>query len=732
LRVDPTKQRIDVEQGELGNMEIGIAISGNLDYAGGDPRLALGIAGNRMSVAALKRLWPPMVAPKVREWVDEHIIDGTVDRLSIATNAPIETMKPSGPPTPDDGLAIEIVGNGTEIRPVAGLPSIRDADMSVRVSGRTVTINVGRGSIELPTGRKLAITNGVFEVPDTYVDAPPAHVRFRLDGSLPAAAELLALDRLRDFSGAPIDPATSRGTLNAQVALNLPLRPDLPPGSTQYAISMDIANFGAEKLVMGQKVEAVNLKVNANNMGYYIRGDVKLNGVPAALDYRKPRGDADAEIRLQATLDNAARKKLGFDVGGSVSGPVPIKLVGHVPANDGEGRYTIDADLTQARIERLLPGWIKPAGRPLHANFTLANNGQSIRFDDIAVDGPGTSIKGTVEVNEAGQVISANLPSFMLSDGDKAMLKAELGPDGALRVMMRGEVFDGRGFVKSSMAGPSGDGGKQKSRDVDIDVKLGTVAGFHGETLRGIDLRMSRRGGIIKSFTLNAKLGSDTPLNGDLRGRSGGRNVLYLETADAGAFLRFSDTYAKLYGGEMWIAMDPPTDDPHAAQDGILNIRDFSVRGEAALDRVAAGAQSAPGEPASAGSGVEFSRMRVEFSRTLGRFTIHEGIVKGEAIGATTEGYIDYLGEDVHLRGTFVPFYGLNNMFGQIPIFGLFLGGGNNNEGLIGLTYEVVGPPGAPILRVNPISVVAPGLIRKFFEFPSATRPQSYADPNRQ
>ena len=47
----------------------------------------------------------------------------------------------------------------------------------------------------------------------------------------------------------------------------------------------------------------------------------------------------------------------------------------------------------------------------------------------------------------------------------------------------------------------------------------------------------------------------------------------------------------------------------------------------------------------------------------------------------------------MRLRGTFVPFFGLNNMFGQIPIFGMFLGGGSN-EGLVGLTYEVVGLAG--------------------------------------
>ena len=60
LRIDPEKQRIDVEQGELGNMDVGVAITGNIDYGGEEPRMALGIAGNRMSVAAMKRLWPTM------------------------------------------------------------------------------------------------------------------------------------------------------------------------------------------------------------------------------------------------------------------------------------------------------------------------------------------------------------------------------------------------------------------------------------------------------------------------------------------------------------------------------------------------------------------------------------------------------------------------------------------------------------------------------------------------
>ena len=138
----------------------------------GEARLALGIAGTRMSVAAMKRLWPSFINPKVHAWVSEHILSGTVERVVIATNAPIATFKTISPPIPDDGLAIEISGNGAEIRPVDGLPPIRDADMRVRITGRTASVAISRGNIDVSAGRRLAISNGLFEVPDHYMNAP--------------------------------------------------------------------------------------------------------------------------------------------------------------------------------------------------------------------------------------------------------------------------------------------------------------------------------------------------------------------------------------------------------------------------------------------------------------------------------------------------------------------------------------------------------------------------------
>ncbi len=103
-------------------------------------------------------------------------------------------------------------------------------------------------------------------------------------------------------------------------------------------------------------------------------------------------------------------------------------------------------------------------------------------------------------------------------------------------------------------------------------------------------------------------------------------------------------------------------------------------------------------------------------------------MVRGPVLGGTIDGMIDYARDDMHLRGTLIPLYGANNLLGPVPVVGLFLGG--EKEGLVGVTYEVVGKPGNPVLHVNPLSALAPGLLRKVFEFP-ATSPANAADGRR-
>ena len=75
-RIDPVRRRIELDQGDFSRIDtrpshnIGIAVTGSLDFSGAEPHLAFGVAGTRMPMSVMKRLWPVFAATDVREWVE--------------------------------------------------------------------------------------------------------------------------------------------------------------------------------------------------------------------------------------------------------------------------------------------------------------------------------------------------------------------------------------------------------------------------------------------------------------------------------------------------------------------------------------------------------------------------------------------------------------------------------------------------------------------------------------
>ena len=417
-RIDTTRKRIELEQGDFSRVDtrpahnIGVAVNGRFDYSGAEPHIAFGVACTRMPVSAMKRIWPIFAAADVRAWVEEHIFGGMVERAVVAGNAPLEVFKHDGPPTPDDGLSIDIETSGTTLRPIANLPAIRDADLTVRIVGRNAIVNLGRGTAEVAAGRKLNVASGVFEVADTHPKPVSARAAFRIDGTMPATAALLSSEGLRDSVGITLDPASTRGTVTAQVGVNMLLGRTAPKDSSTYTINADLVNFAAEKMLLGQKVEASLLKATATKDGFQIKGDVKLNGTAATIDLRKQKDDTDAELHMQAMIDEAARRRLGMDLGSVVTGTIPVKVVGHVGDNANDEGLSVEADLTPVKIDNLLPGWVKQSGRPARATYVMTKTGKTVRFDDLSIDGSGATVRGSVEFDSSNELTVGEFPGI--------------------------------------------------------------------------------------------------------------------------------------------------------------------------------------------------------------------------------------------------------------------------------------------------------------------------------
>ena len=117
FRFDTEHKQVVLAQADISNGEVGVAGTGSIDYSG-EPLIKLGFAGTPMSASALKRIWPALIVPEVREWVIDRIDAGTLQRVEIGVNTLVKNLPRKGPPIPDDGLSVNIVANGVAVRPV--------------------------------------------------------------------------------------------------------------------------------------------------------------------------------------------------------------------------------------------------------------------------------------------------------------------------------------------------------------------------------------------------------------------------------------------------------------------------------------------------------------------------------------------------------------------------------------------------------------------------------------
>jgi hypothetical protein len=97
--------------------------------------------------------------------------------------------------------------------------------------------------------------------------------------------------------------------------------------------------------------------------------------------------------------------------------------------------------------------------------------------------------------------------------------------------------------------------------------------------------------------------------------------------------------------------------------------------------------------------------------------TLDDVRATGKSVGLTARGMMDTKTHTLDVIGVVTPAYVLNAALG-----GVF--GARESEGLFGITYTAKGPFEAPKITINPLSVAAPGFLRRMFEPRTPRAPQ--------
>ena len=710
-RLALAEQKLFVDRFDLRGPDVKVSVGAELGF-GPEPHLSVRGEVGRMPGRTVLRLWPSAVAPEVRAWAFEHLQQGFIERgtaVSDLTAQDLANMRVHLGPV-DSHSTVEFTASGAAFSFMPGVPPVSGVDLSGRITGRTVNLVANKGVLDAGNGRKLNVLDASLMVPDTDPKPTPTTISVHLAGTLDSLADVLSRDGLKPYANLPIDASTVHGQVDGRLSVDLRLGKMVRPEDTQVRANATVTAFTVDKMIGKERLENATLNVAFDRGALKAQGQGRLFGAPATVELsREAGGTTYATVGM--FLDDAARAKQGFAFGTSLTGIVGAKMVSALGQSD-KVQADVELDFTKAGIDGLFPGVVKPAGRPGKATFALTMSDGGATLDNLVFEAGPTMARGALAVDATGGLTQARFSQVRLSPGDDMKIDVDQTKTEGMRILLRGASVDARPFLKALFAGSGSGQDATGNRDLDLDVKAPLVTGNNKQVINALDLHLARKNGVVRQFQFTGKMGRDL-LSGTMERSREGLPVLQVTSREAGELLAFLDLYKRMEGGKLALSMIFG-DNGIAGQ---MAIRDFVLRDEPALRRlVTEGVPSKDerGMPQIDTTAARFSKLSVDFQRVDGRIDVRNAAMFGQQIGLTLDGTVDFPRDMVNLSGTFVPAFGVNNLFSQIPVLGMFLGGGQH-EGLFGVNFRITGPASGPTLSINPLSAIAPGFLRKIF-----------------
>lgn len=714
IKIDSLTMRGKVMTGFVGARIDELAIKGpdlllsgavEMGHVGTRDGWAMTLDAERSDILSVLAFWPTFLAADVRAYLAQSIEAGTVDKFRYKIDLSPEDLRSVmiDRPIPDQALSLDMAFHNGVMRVDPGLPRMTKLKGQVNVTGTQVSLGVQSGALALESGEEMPLSSGSFRVNDTRTSPTIADIAFAFSGDAEPFFKLLNYDMIKSVSTPPVDARSAKGQVSMAVNIRLPLKEGLTANDIALDVRGDFNDLAVDNIFGREKIENAIGKIFVKSSGMQVTGVGKLTGAPIEFNLKQKRGAKTSDLALTLTTDDAFRAKRGLKTSGAVTG-VLISRANLVNVGSPNPSGTIEIDLQKASINNLIPGWVRQSGKPGKINFNIAMTEKGdFQISNLVIEDPTITMKGEGVIGSDGTLVSLVLPNLRIAPTDRVDVSVER-VNSAYKIRIVGDVLDGKGLLKSALTSNA-----MADLDLDVDLKVGSFAGFNAETARNLDYRGVIRNGVTKEMRLQMKLGNAPVIGQNARGENG-QNVIVIESADAGAFMRFADIYKRMNAGAMTLELGTSGE----PLPGKLTVKNFAILDEAAIKELT-NQTNAKKPIVTDPRNVSFSRLQADFTIGSGRLVIRDATMSGPALGGTLEGTIDYAKNTLDMRGTFVPVFAVNNLFNKVPVIGTLLGGAN--EGIIGINYRVTGSTNSPQISFNPLSVVTPGFLRRLFDF---------------
>lgn len=659
----------------------------------------------QVSKETVLAFWPVSLGEGARRFVASNIENSLVENIRARLDLQRDSFAEGYLRDSDLNLTFA-VANG-DVSFLHDLPPVKNAAGKGRLTGNGFRVIVEKGEF---AGWKM--DEGLVDFPAFN----PKGEDFRVfaKGQGPAANIIKVLNESR----LDVDFEAERLTGDSELTFELfrPALDNVPYEDVRFSAVGTIKDAGLKDAALGLDLSEALAKINVDKTGINVSGHGELGPAPVQFSWRDGFDDDDAPSALSATaiITPDVLNRFGLPGRAYLTGEVPAEIQASID-DETVSLANVALDLSGARVDLSEIGWVKKAGDAGKIAVTyrkIADGfGSDVLFtsDDAYLDGQFT-------MGNDSRLISAELRRAYLANTADVKGVISRGADGNLEVSLAGTYLDLSGALPGLGALEDSDNKSGTPLRVNADVETLSL----GSGLYVRDALVSWYSSAEGMQTLSAEGrtddGSAFDINLDGTGEKGTR--IRVNSGDAGFLASAFLDVDFLEGGRL--ELDGMLLADGKASELSINITNGRLRNAPFLTQILSLASLRGLADTLGGDGVLFSRINIPLTIAADRYVVTGGQARGPALGLTVNGYLKSDDNTINVDGVLVPSFGMNSALGGIPIIGDLVVG-RDGEGVFSLTYSVRGTLEKANVSVNPLSALAPGVIRRIFENPSNT-----------
>ncbi len=670
----------------------------------------------------IKPLWPKALrGDNSEKWVVERMSEGTFKDVWLHFDLVAQKI----PSEEEEGEAawnadVDALQAGFDVENMSvNYRAPLDTATNIYGSGRfdlqkdELSIDIKKGKIGvMPVSQAKLVFDRVVAVGEGGVD-----LNIDLQTGVQDVLRYISKEPINMGDDIDMDIAQVKGKADLNIHLNFPTREDVALADFKIGVKGTLNDVLLPDVLETLDLSGGPYEFKVQDGLAHMKGKGFLEKRPIEIEWSEfleSKGKPYKEkVSAKITADPNLRTMLGIDLSDFLEGSADVD-VDYTSYRDGRAVAHVDVDAS-ASVFFVDPfDYEKPSGQKATARFEAhLVDGVLKEINKLTAQGAMFQLFESdifFKQKEGKTELSSGAISKFVLEDTKGKLDFVFDESGHVKIVLDAQELDVQPFMDAEEVK-----GEYAEPPMKISVSAKVLHTAPEEALKDAKIYMDIDGqGRFNQMEMDAKVGKGgvfVRFNPDKEGK----RTFRMKTDDAGAFLKAVQVYKGIRGGEMVIYGVPVRGVRDRNLKGKAEIKDFRVVDAPALTKVLSLLSLTGIGEVLAGEGLNFSKLQSDFDWLYRKggslLVLKDGRTSGNSLGLLFDGTFDNKKREVDVSGTVVPMSGLNELIGSIPLVGDILTGGSG--GIFAATYSVKGTSENPKISVNPLSVIAPGIVRR-------------------